>query len=120
MVGNRRNVHAADGNIPLFRRIKPQQQPEHRAFAHACSANQRDLLPFLHGHGEVGQHRLFAVAERHMGQHNVAARGILSLLRNGAFRLIKECVDALDTRHSGLNRLNLHAEAFNRRKMREM
>ena len=116
MVGNRRNVHAADGNIPLFRLIKPQQQPEHRAFARACSANQRDLLPFLHGHGEVGQHRLFAVAERHMGQHNVAARGILSLLRNGAFRLIKERVDALDTRHSGLNRLNLHAEAFNRRK----
>ena len=51
-----------------------------------------------------------------MGQHNIAARGILSLLRNGAFRLIKERVDALDTRHSGLNRLNLHAEAFNRRK----
>lgn len=32
MVGNRRNVHAADGNIPFFRRIKPQQQPEPPCF----------------------------------------------------------------------------------------
>ena len=73
-IRNGRNVHAADGHRAALGRIQSQQQPEHRAFSRTCPTHQRDLLPLLHSQGEVLQHRLFPIAEGHMGERHIAPR----------------------------------------------
>ena len=110
------NVHAADGDRALLRVIEPQQQTEDRALARACAADQRDLLALLNGKGQVSEHRALAVAERHVREDDVSARGGFFTRRgNVALQLGEERVDALDARHRGLDGLDLHAEAFDRR-----
>ena len=110
------NVHAADGDRALFRPIQPQQQLEHGALARAGAPDERRLLAGLHREGEVGEHRPSAVAEGHVVNRHVAARNSRAFRRlRRPFRLGEERIDALHARHRGLNRLDFHAEAFNRR-----
>ena len=70
----------------------------------------------MHGHREVVQHLLFAIAKRHVRQLHVAPRGLLPLPGDGPLGLSQERINALDACHGGLDRLDLHAKTFNRRK----
>ena len=111
-----RHVHAADGHRPGFRVIKSQQQLEDGALSGTRPARQRHLLALLDGHGKIVQDVLFAVTEGHMRNHHITPGRGLPLLGDGAFRLVKEGVDALHARHRRLDGLYLHAKALDGRK----
>ena len=110
------HVHAADGHRPGFRVIKSQQQLEDCALSGTRPAHQRHLLALLDGHGKIVQDVLFAVTEGHMREHHITPGRGLPLLGDGAFRLVKEGVDALHARHRRLDGLYLHAKALDGRK----
>ena len=96
--------------------IKSQQQLEDCALSGTRPAHQRHLLALLDGHGKIVQDVLFAVTEGHMREHHITPGRGLPLLGDGAFRLVKEGVDAPDARHCRLDGLYLHAKALDGRK----
>lgn len=91
LIGNPGNIHAADGDLALLGLIQAQQQPEHRALARACPANQRHLFPRLYRERQIRQHRAFPIAKGHMRQDHVP-RGVspaadtLGVSRSGCAR----------------------------------
>ena len=111
-VGDGCHWHAADGHRALLRRVKAQQELEHRALARACPADEGDLLALFDRHGEIVQDFFFAVAEGHMGELHIPPPGAGLCGRGSALRLAEEGIDPLNARHGRLDGLDLHAEAL--------
>ena len=112
-----RRRHAFDQHAARLRRVKPQQQLKHRAFACACTPGKRYLLTRLYLQADVLQHRVVVIAKGDVAQfHLRLSSGQIGRQRDGLaggrLALRQEFIDAAYASDGGLDGLNFHAQAF--------
>ena len=115
--------HAVNEHLAALRLIKTEQKLEDGTLAGAGAAGQRDLVAVHDFKAQVIQHHALIVAERDIAEldkrHAFTSCGdglrLMCRYGIGIFFQREELVDAVDARQRGLDGLNLHAKAFNRR-----
>ena len=110
-------IPAAHQNPAALRPVQPQQQPQHGAFSRAGSAGQGETLPCFHTEGRtVKDLPIRQIPEMHILEFQI---GFFRLpgdfLPNLPLGLSEELPEPSQPRNGGLQALQLHANALQRR-----